>query len=100
MEISMTDAFNDRWARYVAALAKANQLNMAAIFDALQTAGLTTVCITFDGEGDSGQIESVTAYSGDCETDLPATVVKMHEASWDSDATSVREMPLREPLLR
>ena len=35
--------------------------NRAALFDALSTAGITEVVVEFDGEGDQGQIEDVTA---------------------------------------
>ena len=31
------------------------------MFDALATAGINTVIVTFDGEGDSGQIQDITA---------------------------------------
>ena len=35
--------------------------NQERLFDALSTAGITHVTVTFDGEGDSGQIESISA---------------------------------------
>jgi hypothetical protein len=45
--------------------------NMAALFDALATAGITHVIVTFDGGGDSGQIESVDASNADGAVALP-----------------------------
>jgi hypothetical protein len=51
-----------------AALAKTKPV----LFDALKRAGIVRVVVSFDGEGDSGQIESVTAYrDDDTEIDLP-----------------------------
>ena len=47
--------------------------NKAALFDALGAAGITTVTVTFDGYGDSGQIEEITAQQGDRVVDLPAS---------------------------
>jgi hypothetical protein len=35
--------------------------NKAALFDALASAGITTVVVQFDGCGDSGQVESIEA---------------------------------------
>ncbi len=35
--------------------------NKTALFDALATANITAVVVTFDGYGDSGQIENIEA---------------------------------------
>jgi hypothetical protein len=45
---------------YGRAYRAANLANKETVFDALQKAGVTSVTVTFDGEGDSGQIEDVT----------------------------------------
>jgi len=37
--------------------------NKAALFEALAGAGIHTVVVTFDGCGDSGQIEDLNAFS-------------------------------------
>ena len=39
--------------------------NRDRLFDGLIAAGITYVTVTFDGEGDSGQIESIGAWAGD-----------------------------------
>lgn len=44
--------------------------NKAKLFDALAQAKITSVEVTFDGFGDSGQIEDVTAKAGDKEVAL------------------------------
>lgn len=54
--------------------------------DALAAAGITTVTVTFDGYGDSGQIEDVTAQKSEAIVDLPAGQVFLSSAVWNSDA--------------
>ena len=39
--------------------------NKVALFAALQAAGIQSIVVTFDGCGDSGQIESLSAYTAD-----------------------------------
>ena len=41
------------------------QTNKVTLFSALERAGVTKIVITFDGYGDSGQIEDVQAKAGD-----------------------------------
>jgi hypothetical protein len=80
--------------RHTKALAKANEHNKAAVFDALAAAGITTVIAEFDGEGDSGQIENVTARAGEADVTLPATPVTLHDASWQGDEFTTAESSL------
>ena len=68
--------------------------NKAALFDALGAAGITTVTVTFDGYGDSGQIEDVTAQGGNQVVDLPASQVSLSSAIWNSDAVSTAPMEI------
>ena len=70
---------------YVAALSEARVRNRTALFDALATAGLTTVTVSFDGCGDSGQIESIDAKMGDDPTDVPDGAVTIAKPqAWGS----------------
>ena len=62
--------------------------NKAALLDALDAAGITAVTVTFDGSGDSGQIEDVIAQKGEAIVDLPAGQVCLSSAVWNSDAVS------------
>lgn len=71
--------------RRAAALLPANK---AALFDALAAAEITTVTLTFDGYGDSGQIEDVTAQEGDAIVDLPTAQIFLLSAEWNMDAVS------------
>jgi len=56
--------------------------NKAALLDALALAGITTVVISFDGYGDSGQIESVEVRIGDEEAGMPDGTLEVLEALW------------------
>jgi hypothetical protein len=86
--------------RHTKALAKANEHNKAAVFDALTAGGITTVTAEFDGEGDSGQIERVTARASEADVTLRATPVTLHQASWQGDDLTAAEMPLPEAVER
>jgi hypothetical protein len=85
-----------RWAQFSAAIAKANSLNKALVFSALSAAGITHVSVSFDGEGDSGQIEHLSAHAGDATVDFPATTVTLYGAQSGCKKLTTREMPLRE----
>jgi hypothetical protein len=70
------------WQRYLEQAAARDALfetllpdNQSAIFDVLASAGVVTVLVTFDGYGDSGQIELITATGPDGEMTLPDLAV-------------------------
>ncbi len=56
--------------------------NKTVLFDALAAAGITTVIVTFDGSGDSGQIDNIEVQGH--VADLPPTEVELAFASWGS----------------
>ena len=58
-------------------------LNKAALLDALELAGVTRVVVSFDGYGDSGQIENVEAQAGDDAVTMPGAAIEIAEAVWD-----------------
>ena len=58
--------------------------NKAALFDALAQATITSVEVTFDGYGDSGQIEDIIAKAGDKDVALPAITLEIARAEWDN----------------
>ena len=70
--------------------------NKTALFDALAAAGLTSVVATFDGYGDSGQIESVDARIGDTAAKLPTVDIEIATQAWDGSELHRRTMPLAE----
>jgi hypothetical protein len=65
----------------------------AAVMNTLAAAGITSVVVTFDGNSDSGQIDSVVAYSGEVTVELPTTQVVMQEES-DDDETAQHGTPI------
>ena len=93
----MTDT-NDYLATYELhrkAEAQANKLNKPIVFDALKAAGITTVTVTFDGEGDSGQIEEMTA---DDAREIPDTQLDIHQAAWNTLKLNRHAVSLRDAI--
>ncbi len=68
--------------------------NKQALFDALAAAGIDLVTVTFDGSGDSGQIEDVTAQRGGAVADLPSGEVTISTMRWGSGIVSTSTMPV------
>lgn len=86
--------FLQRWTEYDKRAAELHPANKASLFAALRHAGITTVVVTFDGSGDSGQIEDIQAHAGDQLADIPTTPVEI--ARLDFHATEPER--LTEPL--
>ena len=63
--------------------AELQPLNKAALFDALAAAGVTLVVVSFDGYGDSGQIENVEVKAGDTVVAMPESTIEIAEAVSD-----------------
>jgi hypothetical protein len=74
------------WEMKAAARAKLDAelfaVNKTALLNALEIAGLTRVVVSFDGYGDSGQIENVEVRIGDDEARMPAGTIEVGEALW------------------
>ncbi|HUC18147.1 MAG TPA: hypothetical protein VMA37_10735 [Acetobacteraceae bacterium] len=58
-------------------------LNKTALLNALALASITRVVVSFDGYGDSGQIENVEAQAGDDPVTMPGAAIEFAEAVWD-----------------
>ena len=58
-------------------------LNKAALLNALALAGVTRVVVSFDGYGDSGQIENIEAQAVDDPVTMPVAAIELAEAVWD-----------------
>lgn len=95
------------WQRYLAQEAARDALfetlrpaNQTAIFDALALAGVVTLVVNFDGYGDSGQIEAITATGTEGEMVLPE--ISIAYASPDrgdgDEAVDQRPLPLSEAI--
>ena len=68
--------------------------NKDRLFDGLTAAGITHVTVTFDGAGDSGQIESIGAWSGDKAVDFHATEIPYAALTWDNPEVEMRSLSL------
>ena len=67
--------------------------NKEALFDGLRLVGIAHVLVTFDGSGDSGQIESIEARShGDQSVPLPAAHITFAGIDWQSGAPTERRL--------
>jgi hypothetical protein len=58
------------------------QTNKATLFQALNAAGVTEIVVTFDGYGDSGQIEDVQAKAGDDAVAMPGSTIEILATVW------------------
>jgi len=64
------------------------------LFGALETAGITRVTVSFDGSGDSGQIESVEAYDAESQkVDLPTEPITYPFATMEGRYDPCSETP-------
>lgn len=73
--------------------------NKAALFDALDAAGIQTVVVQFDGSGDSGQIESIEAYAADhAATELPVETIEIQEVIFDGPTVATEQRTAREAI--
>jgi hypothetical protein len=75
------------------AIAEANIINKGTVFDALAGAGIATVLVEFNGEGDSGQIEYICA---DDSAEIPQIPIELQRVAWgagklDSIQTTLRD---------
>ncbi len=89
MEARMA-AYEAKWDAFRQREAELLPGNRAALFAALAGAGVARVVVAFDGSGNSGQIESVTAYDAeDREIAIPMTQIEIRETAFESEEVSV-----------
>ena len=65
--------------------AEALEMNKAALFAALSTAGIIEIIVEFDGEGDSGQIDHIRASNANGTVALPDERIAVANARWEGD---------------
>src|SRR3546814_11671667 len=78
-------AIMQRFSQWEADAAKLVPENKARLFACLASAGITLVTVTFDGYGDSGQIEDVAAFIGDQPAELPGGTVDVMRLDHGAD---------------
>lgn len=73
--------------------------NKSAVFAALAGAGIVTVIVSFDGYGDSGQIESIEARDAtNAIRSLPDQTISIVAIVWGKSEPEPREMTLTEAI--
>lgn len=92
------EAYAETRAAYQALDAGQRSANKAVLFAALAAAGISQVLVTFDGYGDSGQIESIDARAGDDAIDLPTATVGFLSAEWGIPDPVARDVPLADAI--
>ena len=89
----------DAYERNREGLTRVTVHNKEVVFDALSAAGITSVTVSFDGEGDSGQIEDITAYVSDARQELPDVQAAVVRAVWDSEKLESAPCSLRDAIV-
>jgi len=73
--------------------------NKSAVFAALAGAGVATVTVSFDGYGDSGQIENIEAHdAANTSVPLPDQTISIVVIVWGQSAPESRPMTLTEAI--
>ena len=88
--------YEEKERAFKALSASLHAANKKAVFDALETAGITSVLVRFDGSGDSGQIEEIDAVSGDQPRDFPAEKVVIGCATWGANEVRYEDCSVRD----
>lgn len=88
-----------RYQAFEARAAELHPANKTALFAVLRDAGITGIHVHFDGYGDSGQIEGVTAFGADgTECPLPDRPVSIRKIYFGQDEPEVLSEPLAEAI--
>lgn len=89
------------WQRHLAQEAARDALferlrpaNQAAIFNTLASAGIVTLVVNFDGFGDSGQIEAMTATGAEGEMMLPEISIPYGSPGRGDGDDAIDQQPL------
>ena len=90
--------FAASYERYKEQLRQANLTNKATVFAALHAAKITSVEVEFDGVGDSGQIDAITAYQESTIAELPSVPLTVHQVQFGTQAPSTASQPLYEAI--
>ena len=72
--------------------------NKNVLFNALAAAGITTVTVTFDGYGDSGQIENTEAKDGDKMVTLPPGMIEIADPVWGTTEIHRQSMSIHDAI--
>jgi hypothetical protein len=73
-------------------------INRATIFARLAEANVSRVYVSFDGEGDSGQVQAVLAYRGETLAELPEVEVTLQRLVYGQTHPNESVHPLEEAI--
>ena len=73
-------------------------VNKTVLFDALAEACITTVVVTFDGGGDSGQIENIETKSREELVSLPPGRIEIACANWGSSEINRQSLSIHQAI--
>ncbi len=91
--------YDRKWDRYRERRSAVFPITKAAIFHALNAAGVTRVAIEFEGSGDSGQMEQATAFSGEEETvPFPKACIEITRVDFNEGKDTREEVSLRDAI--
>lgn len=68
--------------------------NKEILFAAMRAAGITEIIVTFDGGGDSGQIEGIDAMQSEVIVPLPNAEITLARVSWGISEIATSTMSL------
>ncbi|KFI24464.1 hypothetical protein CG51_17955 [Haematobacter missouriensis] len=68
--------------------------NKETLFVAMRAAGISEIIVTFDGAGDSGQVEDIDARRGETVVPIPDTAITLAQVSWGISEISTSSMSL------
>ncbi|MDO5704282.1 MAG: hypothetical protein Q4G49_04310 [Paracoccus sp. (in: a-proteobacteria)] len=97
----VSDIVADYYADHTAYVAESGRLlagNKQVLFDALAAAGVTQVVVTFDGYGDSGQIENIEVLCGEANCSLPEAEITLTLAGWRGGETKTEVLSLEDAI--
>jgi hypothetical protein len=94
------DSYEAKQAAYNRLAAELRASNKAALFDVLSAAGLTHVIVSFDGYGDTGQIENIEAKAHDEVVKLPPREVVIACAVWGASEPELHSVSIAEAVER
>ncbi len=73
-------------------------VNKRTLFEVLAMAGITNVVVSFDGYGDSGQIETIEAQTDEISTELPDERIEFLAPVWESTEIQRQAHTVREAI--
>lgn len=94
MSASDLEQYFTRYATFERRAADLHPANRNAILSVLRAHRITHVVVTFDGYGDSGQIEAVESWRGEAEAELPAITVEILQLLFESSEPEMIAQPL------